>query len=146
MDIIPNIAHRNDKKGRDFYKLGRITANLEKKKEELEQATVLSVLQKTMLMDTANKLKDLLAEVQRQQKGLDMAALDAQIAGVGGPAMGGQLPMGGMEAAMAGGGAPPQNMGQGGMPPEMGMPPGGMPPEMGGGNPMAEYGGGGMPF
>jgi len=141
MDIIPDVARHNSKRSKDFFKLGKIQAELTQKKKEVEQNISLSVLQQAMMMDTANKLKDVLAEVQRKMTGLELSQIDAasslnpQQQALSGDPLAGQLPMGSMDSLMGGGGGMPP--GGGGMPsPEM-MPPGGGMPSGGGGMPPA---------
>lgn len=111
MDIIPSAAKQNSKQSKDFFKLGRTQAQLTKQAEDVKRATIANVMQQAMMMDTANKLKDILAEVQRKQNSLDINMANAATAPT--DPLAGQLPMGAMGDMGMGGGMPP--MGGGGM-------------------------------
>jgi hypothetical protein len=103
------------KKFAEYYKMGRTIAEVEQKKKETEQMSLMNMIQVQQLNQTKNDLLDVLAEVKRTMP----------------PPMGGAMPGG---LPMLGGAMPP-----GGGPPPLGMPPpeaaGMMPPEMGAAGP-----------
>ncbi len=131
-----------------FYQLGRQQAQLNQQKKDIEQQTMLGALQRLMLLQAQQRVKDLISELDRRQ--LELLTVIGQIAPPSLPnaptlppatdAMGPAVPPIGQNQ-MAGAMMPPNipmqggfDMG-GGMPPDMppGIPPG-MPPETLGGN------------
>jgi hypothetical protein len=115
----PNRKASKDKDAElKFYALGRASAGLEGKRQEIERDTQMSIMQKLLLQNAKDELKGLTADLAVKQ-----VELDAK-----------------MQQLMA---PPPLPMGPPGMyPPEMGGPPGMPPPGMGMPPPMPPQGDG----
>lgn len=141
---------RLDDYANKFYQLGRAQARLNQERRDIEQQNMLGAMQRIMLLQAQQKVRDLISELNRRQ--LELLSIIGQVAPP-------QLPMSPqLPEPNAGPGLPPEMMmqqnagmpmgGQGlpvGMPmPNVGQPemppmiPPGMPPEMlppGGGMP-----------
>ena len=55
-----------------YYRLGRTSAALDQKRDEIKQAQTVSAINKLMIEQTKNQLQDILMQVTLKQKELDM--------------------------------------------------------------------------
>ena len=97
------------KKFVEYYKIGRTIAEVEQKKKETEQMSLMNMIQVQQLNQTKNDLLDVLAEVKRTMPPPMGGAMPGGLPMLGGmmPPGSGPPPLGGPPPGMEGAGPPP---------------------------------------